>query len=349
MRLLYFGCLATAGMLLFGPAARASFSGEPLERAGRYDKIQGVTISTHRIGLEWGDDAIEPTLNHITTIGANWVAIHPYALISNDGAVSWSRFNRTAYAESVRRPIREAHERGLRIFVKPHLAYWGSGFSWRGEIAFAEEAARKRFFREYRAWTLHLAELSADADAFSIGCELDELVVHEAEWRELIAEVRKRTIAPLTYAANWPSYERVPFWDALDAIGIQAYFPLSKTPNPEYAELRAAWTERMRSLRAFSERHRRTIVFTELGYNQSIDAAKTPWDYRVDNTAAARQLQLRCLRAALEAVDAEPSVTGAFLWKWFPEPYPNGSTFALATDPVKRVICGAWCLPTPYR
>lgn len=338
----------TTGVIGVLPVSRGDYD-RPVPRAARLDKIQGVTISTHRIGLEWADDSIEPTLNHITTIGANWVAIHPYAGISKDGSVSWSRFDPNTYAESVRRPIREAHERGLKILVKPHLAYWGSGFSWRGEIDFEDPAARKRFFRDYTRWTAYMAELSADADAFTVGCELDELVGYETEWRELIAEVRGKTQAPLTYAANWPTFEKVPFWDALDAVGIQAYFPLSEKPDPGFDELRDAWAKRMSELRAFSTRVQRTIVFTELGYNQSMDAAKMPWDYRVDATDAAERLQLRCLQVALEAVDAEPSVSGAFLWKWFPEPYPNGNTFALATAPVKRVICGTWCLPPPYR
>lgn len=311
-------------------------------RARRLDKIQGVTISTHRIGLEWGTEVIGPTLDHIRSIGANWVAIHPYASIGADGAVRFDRFDPAAYAESVRRPIREAHARGLKILVKPHLAYWGTGFSWRGEIDF-EGPALARFFRDYRRWTVHLAELAADADAFSVGCELDRLVEHDREWRNIIDEVRSKTEAPLTYAANWPTYQTVPFWDALDAIGIQAYFPLSETESPTRAELEDAWKRLMTTLRAYSKAKDRTVVFTELGYNHSTQTARTPWDYGVENSAQAAALQRSCFEVALAAVDAEPSVVGSFLWKWFPEPHPNGSTYALATDAIKTLICERWC------
>ncbi|MEM6730207.1 MAG: hypothetical protein AAF658_01555 [Myxococcota bacterium] len=330
-------------------ATVAAYDGGANLRAARLDKVQGMTISTHRIGLEWGTDIIEPTLDHISSVGANWVAIHPYASIRKDGSGVWERFDPKEYAESVQRPIREAHARGLKILVKPHLAYWGSGFSWRGEIDFEDPVALERFFTDYHRWTVHLARLSRDADAFSVGCELDELLEHEPKWRALIADVRAVTKAPLTYAANWPNYEKVRFWDALDAIGIQAYFPLSENPDPSTAELEAAWSDRMKKLRTYSAAQARTIVFTELGYNRSTDAARMPWDYRVDGSEQARLLQERCLEAALAAVDSEPSVVGSFLWKWFPEPYPNGRTYALATDEMKSLICEQWCLPVPYR
>ena len=77
---------------------------------------------------------------------------------------------------------------------------------------------------------------------------------------------------PLTYAANWTDYRQVPFWDALDVIGIQAYFPLTEDPDYDEEDIRAGWAERMGELRAFGELHNRNILFTELGYNQSHQA-----------------------------------------------------------------------------
>ena len=76
-----------------------------------------------------------------------------------------------------------------------------------------------------------------EADAFVVGTELDRILNHEAEWRTLIAEVRSIMKVPLTYAANWTDYKRVPFWDALDVIGIQAYFPVASKPNSTPKEI----------------------------------------------------------------------------------------------------------------
>jgi hypothetical protein len=83
-------------------------------------------------------------------------------------------------------------------------------------------------------------------------------------------------------------------------------------------------------------------VFTELGYNQSHQAAARPWDSHSDEEDAAAELQARCLRVALELIEEEPRVIGAFLWKWFPEPHPVGRNFQLAVPHMLEVIRSVW-------
>ena len=200
-------------------------------------KVRGVTVSTHRGGDEWASDAIVPTFAAIEALGANWVAIHPYGRISADGSIRFpspSKENELL----IQRPIREAHRLGLKILIKPHLAYWRSPFSWRGEIEFDSEDTWARFWRDYEAWIVALASAATEADALAVGTELDRTLVQEQRWRGLIGRLRQVYDGPLTYAANWSDYQRVPFWDALDTIGIQAYFPLTETPDPSEGMLR---------------------------------------------------------------------------------------------------------------
>jgi len=303
--------------------------------------VRGIIISTHGIGRDWGSDMIVPTMADISAVGANWVAIHPYARISRDGSVRYRDANSTEAPAHWTRPIREAHALGLKICIKPHLAHWGSGFPWRGEIAFEEDAAWERFWREYRAWILRLATACKDADGFVVGTELDKTLHYEDAWRGLIAEVRAVTDAPLTYAANWTDYRRVPFWDALDVIGIQAYFPLTEKSPPTAEDIRTGWRERMAELRAYARETNRRILFAELGYNQSHLAAREPWNYRVDGEDA-RVVQETCWREALRAMEEESCVVGALLWKWFPHPRPLGRNFQLATPRIKRIISDVW-------
>ena len=97
----------------------------------------------------------------------------------------------------------------------------------------------------------------------------------------------------------------------------------------------------MGRLRRFSERHDRPVVFTELGYSRSHRAAIEPWSAHTDGEPAAA-LQEACMREALAAIEDEPAVVGAFLWKWFPEPHPVGRNFQLATPAMRRVIRDAW-------
>ena len=46
-------------------------------------------------------------------------------------------------------------------------------------------------------------------------------------WQEITSLVRGKYGAPLTYAANWDEVEQVQFFDSLDLIGVDAYYPLS--------------------------------------------------------------------------------------------------------------------------
>lgn len=66
--------------------------------------------------------------------------------------------------------------------------------------------------------------------------------------RRLIRQIRRVYHGPLTYAANWSGeYKQIRFWDALDYVGIQAYFPLRHGRQPfarhAAARLAAAFVE----------------------------------------------------------------------------------------------------------
>ena len=313
---------------------------------GDHESVRGITISCQTWGWEWGSDGFGPELDELAALGVNWIAIHPYAGIRGDGRLrpSGGEFQPATPPEWLSRPIAEAEARRMAFLVKPHLAYWGSPFAWRGEIRFDEPAARARFWTEYSDWIVGLARVTGEADAFCVGTELDRMLGDEDEWRALIARVREVTGARLTYAANWDAFENVPFWDALDAIGIQAYFPLSEEREPGEADLRAGWDGVLARLRRMHERTGKPVVFTELGYHASPHVASQPWsDSRAEDRDRAGQLQQRCLRLALEILDRERSwLRGAFLWKWFVGEPHHRESFLLDTPEIRALIAEAW-------
>ncbi len=307
-------------------------------------EVRGITLSTHRGGQEWGSvEAIRPAFTAMREIGAGWVAIHPYASVTREGEVRFRPIPADDPPAYLAVPIREAHALGLRILIKPHLAYWRSGFGWRGEIEFDDDEAWRRFFAGYGEWIRQLAAATRAADGLVVGTELERTISHEDAWRALIAQVRERTAVPLTYGANWDGYTRVPFWDALDAIGIQAYFPLAEEATLDPGTIRDGWSRVMQEMHSFSVKLGRPILFTELGYSRSFRAAVEPWAHDTDGVEA-EETQRTCMRIALESIRDEPSVVGAFLWKWFPEPHPVGRNFRLATPEMKQVIRSSWPL-----
>ena len=312
--------------------------------------VRGMTVSCPTYGPEWGSDAMVQTMKDLKTLGVSWVAIHPYAQIGNEGRVySRSLGDPEKAPRWVTRPIDEAHALGMKFLMKPHISYWGSRFSWRGEIDFQKEKEVNRFFADYERFIVSMAKISQKADAFVIGTELDRLLRFEKQWRRIIKAVRKHYKGPVTYAANWTEYEKVPFWDALDCIGIQAYFPLiaEGQKNPDRKTIRLGWQQVVKRLEAFSQLTGKKICFTELGYNKSSRAASHPWEYQVGG-AGAEELQKICLDEALKAIDASKSVVGAFLWKWFPG-RARPRNFNKESQAMRAVIKSRWHQSEPKK
>lgn len=131
------------------------------------------------------------------------------------------------------------------------------------------EAAWAEWWRVYRRFVLHYAVLAewTGCELFSIGVELGRTVEREAEWRSLIRAVRQVFSGRLTYSGNWAGdYEIAPFWDALDFIGVDAYFPLSDRPDADRATLAAGARRVVAELRAAAERYRKPVILTEVGF-----------------------------------------------------------------------------------
>lgn len=310
--------------------------------------VHGMTISTSTAGSEWGTPAFAAELDRLQAMGINWVAIHPYAGIGKDGVVRFREWDGEAPPNYLASSIEAAHARGMQILIKPHLAYWGSGFGWRGEIQFEGPEANARFWESFREWTVALAAASKAADGFSVGCELSLLEGEEAHWRALIRDVRAVTKAQLVYSANWDGYRKIKFWDALDAIGVQAYFPLEVATDgtlPSEAELHAAWLPHLAELKSLSDQTGKPIVFAELGYDRNATAHLRPWEgahWRNVPSAQETELQRRCLKVAMEVMERERAwLRGAFLWKWFVG-RKNGSDFNLDHDLARGVIRSMW-------
>jgi hypothetical protein len=179
------------------------------------------------------------------------------------------------------------------------------------------EADWRRWFESYAAYVLPYARdaQAAGADLFCVGREMDSTVVErEADWRALVARIRKDFHGPLTYSANFDTWQGIGFWDALDFIGVSAYFPLSDRPDPALADLEAGWDRALGPLEQASRRWGRPVLLTEAGFPSIASAARAPW--REERTAADVWLQARCYEATLRALARRPWIEGAYFWLW---------------------------------
>jgi hypothetical protein len=172
---------------------------------------------------------------------------------------------------------------------------------------------------------------------------------YERHWRDLIAETRQHYEGPLTYAANFDQVADVGFWDALDAVGVNAYYSLSRfgLAGPDLdEELASSWREIAAELAPLghgSESDASSaplpLVFLELGWTRKAGSTVRPFSYhRIEVLETVGQQpdgevpltcvhwatqpedrgeRVRALRALLRVVreGALPQLRGFMLWK----------------------------------
>jgi len=262
-------------------------------------------------------------------LGAEWISQTPFAWqrsvgtpslrLAASGRIYWGETD-----EGIVETARRARAAGIRTLLNPHI--WvlervQSEAAWRGKIAMTSEADWAAWFAQYRDVILHYAALARESEieALSIGTELAAATPREAEWRALIAEVRKIYPGRLTYGANWyEEAESVKFWDALDWIGVQAYYPLASAASPSKENVVKAWRERAATLESLASRFHRPIVLTEAGYRSQKGALVKPWIWRTSEPVDLLEQQLG-FEALFETLWERPWFGGLFIWKWFPD------------------------------
>ncbi len=284
---------------------------------------------------------MEEALTELTSLGVNWVSIHPYGWVKRNGAIEFPPADTTDF---LTRAVEMSRDAGARMFWKPHLGYWGQ-FEWRGSISFDDEKAWRRFFDDYRSFITDQAVFAErhGIPLFAVGVETERTTQREAEWRKIIAAVRRVYSGRIVYAANWDALDRVPFWDAVDLIGVHAYFPLSDQSDPDYEALRKGWDVPLAALKELSKRHGdKPVLFAEIGYNVNPEAAREPWRYRTEDSAAARALRVRLMEVAMERVAGESLVEGMFWWKWMPGRTYFRRNFSLRDPDAKQALRKHW-------
>lgn len=233
--------------------------------------------------------------------------------------------------EGLAATARLARAAGIETLLKPHLwLHQPKPGQWLDAIAMRSEEDWRRWFADYRAFLLHYAALAEREGmaALAVGTELHQAaVLREADWRALVADVRRVYRGRLTYCANWyREFEEVRFWDALDFIGIQAYFPLTERERPGLAELEHGWQKHLPAIEAAARRWGKPVVFTEIGYKSTPDGAIRPWEWPNDGEPPAEDpvTQARAYEAFFRVFWHRPWFAGAYFWKWYPLSPPQG-------------------------
>ncbi|QSE96368.1 glycoside hydrolase family 113 [Fulvivirga lutea] len=277
------------------------------------EKINGVSLVAPRNKV--GKEVYEP----INRIAANWVAVIPYSFTKRTDPKVQFQYNGQWWGESVTgtiQTITHANEMNLNVMLKPHT--WVLGEGWAGDFDLNSEDEWKVWESSYRDYILTFAKVadSLNVPLFCIGTEYRKAVVKRpAFWKELIREVRDVYSGKLTYAANWDNYQNVSFWQDLDYIGVDAYFPLNDAKTPTIEQLESSWAPIINELESFSKKWNKQILFTEFGYKSTDYTADGHWKYDGKELGTNQLAQANAYESAF-GLWKQNWFGGGFLWKW---------------------------------
>lgn len=284
-------------------------------------------------------------VTHITLVSFGWQEATNDPEVRVDTSDGW-------YSEShrgIRALAQQADTLGMGVILKPHL--WIGGYDEeqdRSEIGFETEAAWSEWETSYRQFLMHYARLATEveADVLVLGTELRSSTTNRpAFWRSLADSVRSVYDGKLTYAANWhEEYRQISFWDALDFVGVQAYFPLVEMTDPPLDTLQAQWQSHRYALAQVHRRTGKPVLFTEIGYRSAPSAAAAPWRWpeREEDVPADSSIQARCYRAFFSTMGQAPWFAGAIIWKWHPTTAEHRSTAFTPQDKPAEAVLRRW-------
>jgi len=280
------------------------------------EKINGVSFVGSR------DKASQEHIDPIIEVNANYAAVMPFGFIRNleDPNIIFNT-ERQWFGETKaggKQYIDILKTNGVKIKVKPQIWVWRGEFT--GDILMTSEEDWKTLERTYADFALTYAKLAQETNAeiYCIGTELEEFVKNRPEfWKGLIVKIREVYKGKLTYASNWDEYRRTPFWEALDYIGVDAYFPLSEERLPSKGLMQKGWQKWKTKLAEVAERNDRPILFTEFGYRSMDYTAKKPWLVDRNQMDVNLTAQADALQVLFDEFWKEDWFSGGFVWKWF--------------------------------
>jgi hypothetical protein len=255
--------------------------------------------------------------------------------------------------DDIRNAIRLAKENNMKAILKPTVNC--NDGTWRAHI---EPNDWEKWWQNYTKVMVHYAKLAQDTNcaAYTIGCEMISTEDFDSHWRSTIAEIRKNYKGALVYNTNHGREEKINWWDAVDIIGISAYYPVGTTKiaaalaedtknvdnNSSVEQMKKNWAPIRDRLKALSLKWNRPIFFAEIGVRSTKGSSAMPWEYYNDWPYDADE-QARYYQAALETFWQEKWFVGFAWWAWDCWLYPkehasHNKGFSPYAKPAEQIV-----------
>lgn len=241
--------------------------------------------------------------------GANFVIFVPNGLQETPQSELISYTTKaTMRDEELIAMITYAKELGLRVALKP-TANCANG-TWRAHISFFDEDVPcepkwSNWFASYTKFQLHYAKIAQEqgCEMFIAGCEMVMSEHREAEWRQLIADIRKVYHGLISYNTDKYQEHNVKWWDCVDVISSSGYYPI------------ADWERQLDRIEAVVKKYQKPFFFAEAGCMSVEGSSLVPNNWEVRGVAAPQE-QADWYETMLSACAKRSWVEGMAFWSW---------------------------------
>jgi hypothetical protein len=304
---------------------------------------RGVTVG------EWGPTAYQPatmkkSFKRLRKLHVNTVTLFVVYMQRDGSSNSVGPGSETVSTGHLVKAIRLAKAAGLRVILRPYVDRDDAG--WRGDIT---PASVDGWFASYSSFVLKYAKLAQKqrVSGFVVGSELVSMSGLADRWRGLTAGVRGAFRGFVSYQANWDEAVHVTWWDAVDAISISGYYPLSAEPDPTVATLAGGWKGFVESdgkvqnwfgqVDALRTHFGKPVFFGEIGYRPVTGTAGRPWS--TDRFGSfSSTAQVNPYEAAFQVWYRVPWFRGFEWWIVPPQKRPVSQTSSAGHEPLPAAL-----------
>ena len=268
--------------------------------------------------------------------GANYVIFAPNGVQKTAFSENIDyRTKRNVSDEELTAMIAYAKQLGLKVALKP-TANCEDG-TWRAHINFFDEDVVcepkwSNWFASYRAFQEHYAGLAQQCgvDLFIAGCEMVQTERREAEWREVIAAIRRKYDGLVSYNTDKYQEHNVKWWDAVDVISSSGYYPIDD------------WDNQLDRIETVVNRFQKPFFFAETGCMSVKGSKEVPNDWCVRGDADPKG-QAEWYEDMFTACSKRDWVGGMALWSWDAKLYQERSAktrmdYEIYAKPAEKVV-----------
>lgn len=331
------------------------------------------------IGPRYSEDLNFQSFEDIKSINANWVAFVPEVILDRSSLKLRPDSENHWWGKTIQgniASIKMAKEAGLKVMLKPQMVLdyvtypsglfsdliklvdqggaivvdKSDGASWRGDFNPDNEEDWRIWEASYSDYVIKLALLAEElnVEILCIGTELKKSAeLRPQYWYELIKKIRKIYKGRITYSANWDEYNEIEFWDQLDYIGTNSYYPISLSATPNVKSTMRNWTYYRSRLKKLSKKHNKQILITEFGYRNVSYAGIRPWIHDDGTSKSNYEAQDNLYDAFFQSFWDQSWIRGGFSWNWDAVEKKQGNTdFSVQGKPAENII-RKWYNSTP--